>query len=328
MKIEKRGNSYRVRKQINGKSIQLTFDHYPTENEIILAMGDYLDGTPAPKEVLIFSNAAKQYVELKWNVLSPKTRKEYLETPGRLSKQFTSKNIYEITEEDIQHEINRLAEKISAKTVTNYHSFIKSVLKTFRKGFISNATLPQVEIVEPYIPTDDEVIKLLAYMKEERPKYYACMILGAYGLRREEIMAITSDDLDGNILNITKAKVQNEKNEWVIKVTKTPKSRRKIELPQDIADMIREQGVAIDRYPSGINKVITTACKRLNINHFTLHKLRHYFATKLLTEKVDIMTIASLGGWSSPDMIYKRYGHAIDEKKRDALKHINSITVQ
>ena len=327
MKIEKRGNSYRVRKQINGKSIQLVFDHEPTENEVLIGLRPYLDGKPAPKDILTFANAAKQYVERKRNVLSPKTVKEYLETPSRLSEWFCSKNIYEITEVDVQLEINDLAGSKSAKTVKNYYYFIKSVLEAFRGDLRHNVTLPQVEIIEPYIPSDEEVQKLLNYMYEERPKYYLCMILGAYGLRREEIMAITVDDLDGNILNITKGKVQNDKNEWVIKTTKTPKSRRKIELPQDIADMIREQGVAFDCYPSGICKVITTACKRLGINHITLHKLRHYFASKLISEKVDVMTISYLGGWTTPDMIYRRYGHAMDDKKRDALGIIDSIIV-
>ena len=319
--------SFRVRKQINGKNIQLIFDHMPTENEILLGLGDYLDGTPVPKEVLIFSNAAKQYVERKRNIMSPKTVKEYLGIPSRLSEKFALKNIYEITEADIQIEINTLAGSKAPKTVKNYYIFIKSVLKAFRGDLRYNVTLPQVEIVEPYIPTDEEVQKLLAYMYAERPKYYLCTILGAYGLRREEIMAVTADDLDGNTLNITKGKVQNDKNEWVIKTTKTPKSRRKIELPQEIADTIREKGVAFDCYPSGINKVITTACKRLGINHITLHKLRHYFATKLISEKVDVMTIASLGGWSSPDMIYRRYGHAMADKKRDALNFIDAVIV-
>ena len=230
-----------------------------------------------------------------------------------------------MTENDIQVEINRLAKIRSAKTVMNYYTFISSVLKQFRPAFQYNVTVPQVQITEPYIPNDEEVIKLLEYLRKERPKYYLLAILSCYGLRREEIMAITSDDIDGNTLNITKAKVENDNNEWVIKVPKTPKSRRKIEIPQDIADMIREKGVAFDCYPSGISKVFTTACKRLNINHFSLHKLRHYFATKLLSEKVDIMTVASLGGWASPDMIYKRYGHAMDEKKKTALSHINTV---
>jgi hypothetical protein len=200
MKIEKRGNSYRVRKQINGKSIQLVFDHSPSDNEILLALKPYLDGKPMPKEILIFSNAAKQYVERKRNVMSPRTIKEYLETPDRLSKEFSAKNIYEITEVDIQLEINRLAEKKAPKTVKNYYTFINTVLKAFRSDFRCNVTLPKTEIKEPYIPNDEEVQKLLEYMKTERPRYYVLMVLACYGLRRSEIMAITADDLDGNIL--------------------------------------------------------------------------------------------------------------------------------
>ena len=60
-------------------------------------------------------------------------------------------------------------------------------------------------------------------------------------------------------------------------------------------------------------------------NHITLHKLRHYFASKLISENVDVMTTAYLGGWSSPNMIYKRYGHAMDDKKQIALNHIDHI---
>ena len=326
MNIEQRpSGSYRVRKRINGKMIRISFDHEPDETEILLAFGEYLDGAPVPKDLLIFANAAKQYVNLKWNILSPRTRKEYLEIPDRLSSNFIALNIYDITENDIQAEMNRLAEKRSPKTVFNYYTFVKSVLNTFRPDFSFKPTLPEKQIVEPYIPTDDEVKRFLSYIKENRPKYYVLVILGAYGLRRSEIMAITADDLEGNILHITKAKVLNEKNEWVIKVTKKPKSRRNIEIPQDVADLIREQGSAFDYHPGDISKVIKTACKTLEIKHFTLHKLRHYFATKLLTEKVDVMTVAALGGWSSPDMIYKRYGHAVDEKKKKALEHINKI---
>ena len=330
MKLEQKieqlpSGSYRVRKQIKGKMIRITFDHLPTESEIIMAFGDHLKDTPAPKEMLIFLTAAKQYVELKRNVLSPRTVKEYNELPKRLSEKFNTLNIYAITEYDIQAEINRLAKDKAPKTVFNYYTFIKSVLNTFRPEFTWKTTLPERQIVEPYIPTDKEVKAFLTYIKENRPKYYVLVILGAYGLRRSEIMAITADDLDGNTLHITKAKVLDENNKWVIKAPKKAKSRRNIEIPKDVADMIREQGFAFNYHPGDISKIINTACKKLNINHFTLHKLRHYFATKLMSENVDVMTVASLGGWSSPDMIYKRYGHAVDEKKKKALTHINKI---
>ena len=326
MKVEKLpSGSYRVRKQINGKMIRVTFDHYPTNTEILFALREYLDDTPAPKDVLIFSNAAKQFVEMRRNVISPRTVKEYSEMPDRLSDKFSALNVYDITLNDVQAEVNRLAEKRSPKTVKNYNSFICSVIKTFRRDFGGQITLPQPIKKEPYIPTDDEVKRFLDYIKEERPKYYVMMVLSAYSLRRSEIMAITSDDLEGNVLHVTKAKVLDENNNWVIKQPKTPTSRRDIVIPEDVADMIRENRYAFNYNPGDVSKVINTACKRLGIQRFSLHKLRHYFATKLVASNVDVMTIASLGGWSSPAMIYNRYGHAIEEKKRNALTHIDGI---
>ena len=325
-KIEKLpSGSFRVRKQVNKRNISIVFDHYPTDNEILLALGKYISDAPVPKEVLIFSNAAKQYVELRRNVISPRTVKEYLEMPDRLSKEFVSMNVYSITKNDVQAEVNRLAAEKSPKTVKNYSSFICSVIKTFQHNFDSNITLPQQVIVEPYIPTDEEVVRFLQYIKEKRPKYYVLVVLSAYSLRRSEIMAITADDLEGNVLHITKAKVQDENKNWVIKVNKTPKSRRDIEIPQDVADMIRENHYAFNYHPGDISKVINTACKNLDIQKFSLHKLRHYFATRLLEQKVDVMTIASLGGWSSPNMIYNRYAHAVEARKRSALDLMDDI---
>lgn len=330
MKLDKNleelpSGSFRFRKKLHGKDIRITFDHRPTEAELLIAIGDHLGDTPAPKEMLTFQNAAKQYIELKRNVLSPRTVKEYKETPDRLSDEFIGLNIYEITAFDIQAEINRLAVDKSPKTVKNYCSFISTIIHTFRPDFTWHITLPQREIKEPYIPTDDEVKKFMAYIKEERPKYYVLVVLSCFGLRRGEIMAISADDLSGNVLHITKSKVLNENNEWVLKAPKTPRSKRDIEIPKDVADLIRKQKYAFEYHPGDISKVINTACKKLNINRFTLHKLRHYFATKLLSENVDIMTVMSLGGWSSPSMIHNRYGHAVEAKKKQALKHINQV---
>lgn len=317
--------AWRYRKKINGKVIRITFDHQPTENEILMSIGDHLGDAPAPKEMLTFENAAKQYVELKRNLLSPSSIREYSKKPGRMSRKFVSLNIYDITALDIQAELNRLAKDKTPKTVFDYHGFISAVIKTFRPDFVWRATLPQKVDKEPYIPTDEEVKEFLAYIKEYRPKYYVCMVLGAFGLRRSEIMAINAGDVDGNTLHITKALVQDENNNWVIKTTKTRRSRRDIEIPADVADMIRENNYAFDRYPSDIQKVINTACKKLKINHFTLHKLRHYFASKLISENVDLMTVMALGGWSSMDMLQKRYAHEIEKKKKDALSHLNDI---
>jgi integrase len=318
--------SYRYTKQIDGRRIRVTFDHYPSDKEILLALADKMqDSAPIKSDKLPFVVAAKQYINLKRNVLSQSTVREYGRTPGRLSQEFTDKDIYTMDATDVQAEINRLSANHSPKTVRNYHAFIMSVINTFYPDFKKNTTLPQKVEVDSYVPTDEEVQRFLAYIKEKRPRYYCLCVLGMYGLRRSEILAIKPTDLDGNTLKISKALVEDENNEWVVKSTKTPKSTREIVIPQEVADMIRENGCAFSGQPSNIKKVIDTACKRLGIQHFTLHKLRHYFATKLLSENVDVITVMSLGGWTDVRTVQKHYAHALEEKKKEAIEIIDSI---
>lgn len=317
---------YRYRQQINGTRINLLFDHEPTEKELLLAITDkFKDVAPVQSEKLPFVVAANQYINLKRNVLSPATIREYSKTSARLSDHFINLDVYKITQADIQAEINRLSKDHSPKTVRNYHAYIASIIKSFRPDMRISTTLPQQIKNEPYIPTDNEVKNLLAYIKNERPNYYVLFVLAMYGLRRSEILAITPEDLDGNTLNISKALVKDENGVWVVKTTKTTQSTRKIEIPSEIADEIREKGYAFSGNPSGIKKVLDTACKKLNIQHFTLHKLRHYFASKLISQNTDLITVMSLGGWNSTAMLEKNYAHALEEKKKSALKIIDNI---
>jgi hypothetical protein len=55
--------------------------------------------------------------------------------------------------------------------------------------------------------------------------------------------------------------------------------------------------------------------KKAGIEPLTPHCCRHGFATELLRRGVDVVTVAWLGGWSSPAQVLKTYGHAI--KRRD-----------
>jgi len=55
--------------------------------------------------------------------------------------------------------------------------------------------------------------------------------------------------------------------------------------------------------------------KQLPGKRLTPHCCRHGFATELLRRGVDIVTVAWLGGWETPEHVYKTYGHAI--KRRD-----------
>lgn len=47
----------------------------------------------------------------------------------------------------------------------------------------------------------------------------------------------------------------------------------------------------------------------------TFHSCRHGFATKLLQDGVDVVTVAKLGGWSGADQVLKTYAHAKEDAR-------------
>ena len=137
-------------------------------------------------------------------MLSPKTVKEYLEIPNRLTDNFTNKLISDITQIDIQKEINILAKTLAPKTIRNYHGFISSVLWMFRPEMNISTTLPQRIKNEPYIPTDEDIKRLL--QAAQGSMFEIPIKLAYYGLRRSEICSLTIDDLNGNTLTIDSPK--------------------------------------------------------------------------------------------------------------------------
>ena len=213
MKIEKLpSGSYRIRKMYKGQMYTVVFDEKPTQKEAMQAMAAEPDKIKSKKYHLTFTEAAQQYTETKEHVLSPKTVKEYLEIPSRLTDDFTNKPIYDITQIDIQKEINILAKTLAPKTIRNYHGFISSVLGMFRPEMNISTTLPQKIKNEPYIPTDEDIKRLL--QAAQGSMFEIPIKLACYGLRRSEICSLTIDDLNGNTLAIDSAKVLDKNNQF------------------------------------------------------------------------------------------------------------------
>lgn len=326
MKIEKLpSGSYRIRKTYNKKVHTIVFDHKPTEIEILKALSQKVDRIIADN--IPFEIAAGEYAKLKKNVISPTTYKEYINIPKRLSKRFNALYINDITQLDIQQEINELSASKSPKTVCNYHGFIVSVIHMYRPDMFINTTLPKRAKKQVYIPTDEDIKKLFEYAKTHcKGRYYVPIVLACYGLRRSEICALEPTDIKDNIAYISKTKVFNSDKEWVIReMTKTDTSTRSIPVPASIVEIINEQGYVYNGHPNDITCFIADACNALNIEHFSLHKLRHYFCSRLAAENIDTETIMSLGGWKSDYVLRQNYRHVVSEKVQEASKKLNKI---
>lgn len=317
MKIEKLpSGSYRIRKMYKGKTYTVITDYKPTQKEALQLISAEFDKVPptAPAH-MTFEEAANKYMEVKANVLSPSSINGYNSVLRNLSEQFKSSNVSDITSVDIQKEINDYSAERSPKTVRNAHGFISAVLSMFRPELNISTTLPQKRKNDEYIPSDEDVKRILQHAKGTR--YEIPLLLATFGLRRSEICALTLNDLDGNVLTINKALVLNEDKEFVIKSTKTTDGTRQIYLPDYLADLIRQNGIIYDGFPGSILRYLTRAQDALGIKHFRLHALRHYYASMSHSLGIPDSYIMQAGGWKSDNTLKRVYRHAMDDKKAE-----------
>lgn len=315
--------SYRIRQMQDGKTYSVVVDHKPTKNEATILLSEAIKERPK-RSNMTFDDACVAFIESKANILSPTTKREYIANRRKVPEAFSKMRIDDITALDVQKLVNDWSVKLAPKTVYNYAGYVMSVLKSVDID-IKSPQLPQKVKKPVYIPTKDDVKALRKHF--EGTKYEVAFFLACLGLRRSELCALTLDDLDGCVLTINKAKVQDENKQWVIKTTKTTDSTRTIVVPQYIADKIREQGFIYTGNVGNFYKAIIRAQNKEGLPHFQLHKMRHFFASYMHDLGYSDKQIQEMGGWKSPNILRSIYQHAmdLDETKAKMSEDISDL---
>ena len=327
MTIEKRGNSYRITQMKDGIRYRLSVDHKPTKREAEELMQEYIrttSGMPQEGKGLSMGDACVAYIDLKSNVLSPNTIIGYRKVIKAMPDWFLSKKVEQITALDVQKVINDKAAVVSAKTIRNYHGFISAVLSVYRENLRLHTKMPLSGKFEPYTPTDDDVRKVLDAAKGTR--YEIPYRLAVYGMRRGEICAITSEDLEGNWLHITKALAEDPAGGWLIKdIPKTSESIRKIYIDTELAEMIRSVGGPIyTGDPDRLTKSLHTIQKAQNVPNFRLHDFRAYYVSMAHKIGIPDKYIMRNCGFSNSVVMDRVYKRAQD----DAASNYNEMYAQ
>ena len=176
------------------------------------------------------------------------------------------------------------------------------------------------------MPSKQEVDMIIN--QSEGTEYHIALQLASYSLRRSEICAALKSDLtDDNNFHVCRAKVQDVNKEWVIKVPKTEDSDRYIPIDVDLAEEIR----ALDREeiypfaPQNISNYLRRTQDKLGLPHFSVHSLRHYYASRLHMEGVDDISIQKTGGWKNNTVLKSAYTHsdvAVNPKKQNKIRNL------
>lgn len=306
---------YRVRVSVKGKRCSMTIDHKPSKKElhdIIEKLSEY-GSLSHDARTLTFRQAGEKYIELKSNILSPSSIREYERKINRLPDEFLSMNISDIDDLVLQKIANDYSGNRSPKYVKDVIAFVKSVISTFIPKASFNVSLPPLRRSEPHIPSKNDIQKLLNAIQGDECEI-AILLAATAGLRRSEICALTMDDLDveTGVLTINKAMVLDSDNKSVIKAPKTADSTRSVIIPRFVVEKIVEKGSIYNGYIGNINATLKRYEKQIGLEPFSLHKLRHFFASYLHELGFTDKQIQSVGGWKTDVVLKQVYQHAME----------------
>ena len=278
--------------------------------------------THADHSIATFGEAFDNYIESNKNILSPSTLYGY----KRMKIYFTDildKKVCTIDQNAVDTFINDFASKHSPKSVRNAYSLLCCVVRSELPEASFNSKMPQKNVPQYYIPTDEELKKLLDYTKSNKPELYYAILLASIGtLRRSEICGLSADDIDGCIIHVHNVRVISPDGQWVIKsVPKNSSSDRYVEFPKEVIRELRTDGMICQMCPGSLTSAFGYTLKKLGLPHFRFHDLRHYAATIMHATGVPEAYIMERGGWKTNTVLNQVYrGTRSDFSKKYAEK--------
>lgn len=193
--------------------------------------------------------------------------------------------------------------------------------------------LPRFEPPAKQAIPKDELKEFLAAVDKEPPRVRAiCYLLAYTGARRGELYALQWQDLDLEkkeiIINKTAARVGRQ---TVINDTKTGKARA-VPLPDIVIKQLMDYKRSLwtispwifadknGNYntPNQIYWYLLKISQRYNLPFYNPHRFRHTAASLLISEGVDVLTVAEVLGHSDIKTTLNTYSHALEEKRREA----------
>ena len=248
---------------------------------------------------------------------------------------------------------------LSPATVRQTHAVIRRALnQAMRWGWIaanpaSLARPPRVRTQTLNPPEPAEVLRLIAEAERADPDLACFLLLAATtGARRGELCALRWSDLDKKTgaLKIARSIVETQGSTLIEKDTKTHSSRR-IALDSGSTAALTAQRSRCQRraetcgvrlaesahifsvdpagerpwVPNEVTKRFIRIRRSVGLDSVRLHDLRHFTATRLLSEGVPVRTVSGRLGHANAATTLGVYADFVEESDRDAAEKIGSI---
>lgn len=300
----------------------------------------------------------QQFVEEKWlptltlaGRLKESTLSYYRFTVKFLIGSLGNRPIADVTGSDLTRLYGTLkADGYSVSLIRGIHTTAhKAYAFALREGLVTwnpadRAEAPPTPKGSPRAWTDEEMRKLMAVANQDR--YWAAWrLFASTGLRRGELCGLQWTDIEGSTLTVNRTRlVVNGKVR--IDTPKTRRSTRCIPLNRTAAEALQlhqiaqneesgrlglaqhpawifttEVGKPVD--PSLLSKRWRAIVKEAGVPAYSLHALRHTFATALLARNKSPKVVQDLLGHSSITVTLDLYTASLDDLGREAVDSLD-----
>lgn len=289
------------------------------------------------------------------NLITDRAYARIMDTLRIIEKSYlATKNINEISTEEIQAYLNSLTEKYSNSSIQKiYFQFKNAFEYCLNKGYIHQN--PMYETVKPKSKKEDKVFRALEVEEQKAltdyllstnlydTPYKNVFLIQLYmGLRVGEALALKNSDIDlkRRILSVNRT-LTTDRNDKVCvgKSTKTYAGKRELPIPDFILPYILEQmHVAQDNLDemlfltpdeglvlhSTINRKLKSIAKKVGIDeNISTHCLRHTYGTRCIESGMRAVALQRLMGHTDINITLNTYTTIFNKYKEEELRKVN-----
>jgi len=312
--------------------------HAANEAELLLSKNILSDQT------ILLSDFFENWAEIhKKPHISEVTWQKYEQTKRHIDIFFRNKRVCDITPTLYQEVLNDFGQKYSQETIENFHFHIKSAMKiavrekiideNFCEFAIAKSQKEKRPISEKFLE-ENEYLNLIELTKEKInfKSYFAIYLISVTGLRFAEALGLTWNDVDfdNGLFDINKTWNYALTHDWA--ETKNKSSIRKIPVSKDTLNLLKDYKENIwqeNQYNRIIcdisNAAVNNTLKKLVGRKVHVHSLRHTYASFLIAQGIDLISISKLLGHENLNITLSVYAHQLEKLETKNHENVRNI---
>lgn len=298
----------------NGKKVYKSFTA-ETKAEAEFLASECIARGKQDRVSITIGDAVSAYIDNKENVLSPSTISGYRNIMRNRIEEVKATPICKFNSLAAQTYINRLAVKLSPKSVANAWGLIVAAVQLCDPDRHFTVTLPAKRKIIREIPTAPEVITAIRGSDIELPALLAMWL----SLRMSEIRGLKYKDIVNDVLTVRRTMLTVDRETVIRDQTKTYGSTRRLKLPPYIVGLIGAgdpNEFIVKQSAEVIYKHFVAQIRAAGLPHMRFHDLRHLSASVMVSLGVPDKYSMERGGWTTTSTLQNVYQHTFSDDRK------------